>query len=215
MDETEGALCKICREHPRFYNFSGVAEVGIGMSCPEASRVILSSPDYADICKIGEIEANEDKTDFDGREERSKIYEILQDKTLDYARRLEKIYEKYLIDKGDDEKWLEIIDTLEYLDIEHKKLFLNYSTTKKQAKNVEIDSYRERFLAYCVYRHCTEAEDADDFCARLSFCLFCERLFASLITACGDYSFEAAVKLASIISEEIEYSDENTWALTY
>ena len=215
INETEGALCKICREHPRFYNFSGVAEVGIGMSCPEAARVILSSPDYADICKIGEIEANEDKTDFDGREERGKIYEILQDKTLDYARRLEKIYEKYHIDKGDDEKWIEIIDTLEYLDIEHKKLFLNYSTTKKQAENYETDSYRERFLAYFVYRHCTEAEDADDFCARLSFCLFCERLFSSLITACGDDSFEVMVKLASIISEEIEYSDENTWALTY
>lgn len=215
LNKGEGALCQICREHPRFYNFTKVAEVGIGMSCPEAARVILSSPDYADICQIGEIAANEDETAFDGRMERGKIYEILQDGSLDYTDRLEKIYEKYLVDKGDDEKWLEIIESLEYLDLKHKKLFLNYSTTKKQAENYEIDSYRERFLAYFVYRHCTEAEDTDDFGARLSFCLFCERLLNSLITALGDDSFENVVKLASIISDEIEYCDDNTWDLTY
>ena len=32
----EDFLCDICREHPRFYNFTCVAEVGLGMSCREA-----------------------------------------------------------------------------------------------------------------------------------------------------------------------------------
>ena len=53
----EDYLCDICREHPRFYNYTSVAEVGIGMSCMEAARIILSSPDYPLIEEIGNIDA--------------------------------------------------------------------------------------------------------------------------------------------------------------
>jgi hypothetical protein len=68
-------------------------------------------------------------------------------------------------------------------------------------------------LAYLIYRHCTEAVDEEDFCTRLSFCLFCERLLASLICAQGATTLQEVATLASILSEEIEYSDDNTWAL--
>ncbi len=41
----EGMLCDICREHPRFYNvFRDFAEVGVGIACPEAARLVLTSP---------------------------------------------------------------------------------------------------------------------------------------------------------------------------
>ena len=62
---------------------------------------------------------------------------------------------------------------------------------------------------------CTEAFDLEDFRLRLGFCLFCERLFASLICAEGVDPFYDIAALASVISEEIEYSDENTTALIY
>ena len=76
------------------------------------------------------------------------------------------------------------------------------------------DEYRERFLAYFIYRHVTEAIDLNDFRLRLSFCLFCERLFASLIVSEKAKSLDESAILARIISEEIEYSDDNTAALT-
>ena len=78
-----------------------------------------------------------------------------------------------------------------------------------------IDPYLERFLAYLIYRHCTEALDSDDFALRLSFCLFCERLAASLIVSEGALSPCEIFELMSVISEELEYSEENTEALTY
>ena len=53
----EEYLCDICREHPRFYNYTSVAEVGIGMSCMEAARIILTSSEYATLLKIGEVDA--------------------------------------------------------------------------------------------------------------------------------------------------------------
>ena len=39
----DGALCEICREHPRYYNtLSGVTLGGVGMSCEAAAELILS-----------------------------------------------------------------------------------------------------------------------------------------------------------------------------
>ena len=206
----ENFLCDICREHPRFYNYTSVCEVGIGMSCTEAARIILSSPDYAKLDEIGCVDAEEDFSTFDGRAHRSEIYALLADRECGYAEKLEKIYRTYSIDAGEDSVWLEILDSLEYLDAEHKKLFMNYSSSLRP---VGCDNYLERFLAYFIYRHCTEAFDEDDFSDRLSFCLFCERLFASLICTEAARSLDEAQVLARIISEEIEYSEENTWAL--
>ena len=42
----EESLCHICREHPRFYHeFSDREEVGLGLCCEEAARLILSQED--------------------------------------------------------------------------------------------------------------------------------------------------------------------------
>ena len=206
----EDYLCHICREHPRFYNFTDVCEVGIGMSCPEAARIVLSSPDYAEMELIGEVDAQTCDILFDARAERSKIYEILQNVALDYHSKLAEICQIYAINSLLDGVWLEKLENLEYLDDAHRDLFLNYSSARRPSENHE---YLERFLAYFIYRHCTEAEDEYDFRRRLGFCLFCEGLFASLICTDNAKTLNAAAALASIISEEIEYSDENTWSL--
>lgn len=210
----EEYLCDICREHPRFYNFTDVCEVGIGASCPEAARVILSSPDYAVIEEIGEVDAIADDVCFDARFMREEIYKVLGDTSTNYLAHLEKIYKEFQIDAYNDTRYLEALDTLEYLNSEHKTLFMNYSSAKRP-KDEETNKYLERFLAYLIYRHATEAEDGEDFCLRLSFSLFCERLLASLICKAGAKTLGDVSKLASIISEEIEYSSDNTCSLTY
>ena len=140
-----------------------------------------------------------------------KLYKILQNKELNYTERLDKIYKKYEIDMGNDEWWKKKIDHLEYLDTKDKELFKNYSSKIRPGK--ETEKYLERFLAYFIYRHCTEAYDIYDCCARLSFCLFCERLFSSLICKQNAKDLNDLVNLAIIISSEIEYSDENTQSL--
>ncbi len=206
----EDYLCDICRKHPRFYNYTSVAEVGLGMSCPEAAMIILSSPDYAVIEEIGESSAEADEVEFDGFLARGEVYAILQDRSGGYREALLNIYRRYAIDTGTDENWLSALDSLEYLDGAHKTLFMKYSSTLRPEG---CDEILERFLAYFIYRHCTEAFDTEDFCDRLSFCLFCERLFASLICSVEAKSFSEIVELARVISEEIEYSEENTSAL--
>ena len=42
----EEALCKTCREFPRLtHDYGDFVEMGLELSCPEAARIILSSPD--------------------------------------------------------------------------------------------------------------------------------------------------------------------------
>ena len=212
MNVGEEYLCDICREHPRFYNYTNVAEVGLGMSCTEAARIILSSSDYAIFEEIGDVEALPDNCGFNGRAWRDEIYAVLQDTATDYKTALDTVYRKFAINVGDDAQWLDILDSLEYLDVDHKKLFGKYSSRHRPSG---ADEYLERFLAYLVYRHCTEASDEDDFRDRLAFCLFCERLLASLICVENAESLCEIAKLSSVISEEIEYSEDNTFALMY
>lgn len=205
-------LCDICREHPRFYNYTAVAEVGLGISCREAARIVLSSSGYDRMEQIGDVDAFEDEITFDGRLEREKIYRTLKDEGKSYEERLEAIYRTYGIDAGKDEAWLEIIRNLEYLDDTHRSLFLKYSSAMRPKGK---DEYLERALAYFIYRHLTEAYCMEDLRERLSFCLLLERLLASLICAEKAETLEEVAVLASIVSEEIEYSEDNTQALTF
>lgn len=208
----EEHLCAICRRHPRFYNYTDVAEVGIGMSCREAARLILSSPNYSVMEETEEIAYEGEAPSFNGREERERIYKLFGDKSTDYNTKLQTIYSSYGIDAGEDTVWQGIINSLEYLEEAHKELFLNYSS---QSRPHGMDDYLERTLAYFIYRHCTEAYDEADFRLRLNFCLFCERLLASLICSQKAGTLQEIAVFASIISEEIEYSEDNTEALTY
>ena len=39
----EDGICEICKKHPRFYEwFPGVTECGLGLSCEEVCRILLS-----------------------------------------------------------------------------------------------------------------------------------------------------------------------------
>ena len=205
----EDYLSDICREHPRFYNFTNVAEVGIGISCPEAARLILSSPDYRETEVVGEVEDVTDDVPFDSCAARGEVYAMLEE--TDYTTALQNIYRKYAINVGNDESWLQTINSLEYLNADHKSMFLRYSSSLRPQE--DKNEYLKRFLAYLIYRHCTESIHEEDFCKRLSFCLFCERLFSSLICSQKAETLQEIATLASILSEEIEYSAENTWTL--
>lgn len=203
----EDYLCDICREHPRFYNSTARGrEAGLGLSCEEACRIVLSSDNYAEMIEIGEDDGEID-TVFDAVAEREKVYAILSDRNISYAERLRIIAEKYdtAPEKLSDEVWKELISDLEYLDESHRELFSIYSSRTETPDRIEPEL--ERALAYFIYRHTSPAENAEEFRAALGFSLFCERLLASIATKA------TILDCARILSEEIEYSEDNTDAI--
>ena len=199
-------LCDICREHPRFYNYtSNGLEVGVGMSCEEACRIILTSEGY----RVVELEDDgEDYTpdDFDAVSYRDRVYSILSE-SAPYKDRLQMLYEEFSVSPSQlsDDEWRSVIDSLEYLNESHRDLFRFYSSDT--VTDEKYEKYLERALAYFVFRHCGSALDYDGFRASLGFALFCERLLSSLASTGADDIYG----LARIISEELEYSEDNTW----
>ncbi len=202
----EDFLCDICREHPRFYHDTlRGREAGLGMSCEEACRLILSRDDFGEFTELGEADC-EPASDFDALAPRARIFDILSS-GLGYEEKLQTICREFSAEILPDEDARELLESLEYLDSSHKALFMNYSLSASPEE--ELEPMLARALAYFVFRHCSDAADSEEFRASLCFALFCERLLASL--AAADNIHETA----RIISEEIEYSEENTEAVKF
>ena len=201
----------ICREHPRFYHRVGERiEGGIGLSCEEASRIILSSDSYADFYEWRHTPEVAEETDFDSLAHRGFLYALLYNKSLSYAEKIEIIKEKYSLTEPvhSAEEWGNILYSLEYLDESRRGLFL------PGAGRGEYSKIYERFLAYLLFRHLSVAENYENLRARLGFCLLICSVFEGL-TARGEPTFEDICEYARIISEEIEYSEENTAELIF
>lgn len=205
----EGYLCDICREHPRFYNDTPHGrEVGLGLSCEEACRIILSAENYQAMAEIGEAEGTPSEG-LDPLPHRKRIYGMLSDTALPYSQRLGSIADAYDISlsRHTDGAWQALLASLEYLDDAHRPLFAAYTSDAQTPKESEMPL--ERALAYFVYRHCTEVQGEAELRAALGFALFCERLLAAMIKK----GLGTATDLARILSEELEYSEENTEAI--
>lgn len=206
----EDYLCEICREHPRFYHRTVYGmDVGLGMACEEACRLILSSDDYAKMVEIDTLEGELLTCDFDAVAHRERIFSVLSDTKMSFNEKLSVIGNAYQVSLSvhSDEEWRDILEKLEYLDDAHRTLFACYSST---SASLQYEKELVRAMAYFVFRHCSDALDQSEFCAGLGFALVCTRLLASLVNSFPNEKIEA---LARIISEELEYSEENTEAI--
>lgn len=198
----EGYLCEICREHPRFYNFTPQGcEVGLGMACEEACRVILSTDFDGNLTEIGELDGDACYEDLDTLPLRKRVIDLLATDTP-YEECVSTLCDEMGIDRGcfELDGWTSVLKSLEYLDPEHKDLFLRCDGEYKCSEQA-----LKRALGYFVYRHCATALDMAEFYQSLCFSLFCACLLRRVASSLGDTSLAAR-----IVSEEIEYSTDNT-----
>lgn len=213
----ESYLCDICREHPRFYNYTpNGLEVGLGMSCEEACRLILCSSYYDEIVQVGNDGELQENFDFNPIPFRDKIFKILKDEKLPYKQKLAILSVEFSINLKElsDGDWKEVLSSLEYLEKSRKELFSNYSSSVNNTpKNLEI--YLERALAYFVFRHLTKAQSEYEIKSYLGLCLFLERLLCSILKAKNAFSLGEIAPLAITLSEEIEYNEDNVESILF
>lgn len=86
----EEALCDICTEHPRFYNWIGdYTEKGLGLCCEEAERLLFAHKEPLEfVCtegEAGEAISEDLKALLQIRQE---AFGILQDRTLSFKERI-------------------------------------------------------------------------------------------------------------------------------
>ena len=197
-------LPEICREHPRFYNYLGNrVEVGLGLSCEAAARIVLTSTDYTPSMPVGEISEEKDSLPY-GLAVRERVFTLLD--KVDYSELKARIVEDYSLSPilSDTDGMREAFCALEYLDEAEKDLILSAFSHK----TVCDDEYLKRFFAYFIYRYVSGADSANDVRGYIGFALIMTELFGVMSGLLGD-GIESAVEAARILSSEIEYSPDN------
>ncbi len=199
----EGALSQVCDDHPRFRNFyESRTEIGLGLCCEAAAKLVLEKESKTRIIEIGEDEEPE----FFTEEERElftlreKVFHLFQNREKSVEERISEAFSLFdtELPKKDFAEWAEIFLGLERLDEKWAEVLENI---KKKPAPPEITNEiaAEQLLCYFTFRHFTnfEAEDAIRFIV-LAFCITEKAAEQTGI-------FEAA----RLFSSEIEYSDEN------
>lgn len=233
----EDHLCDICREHPRFYEwFPGVTECGLGLSCEEVCRLLLSDEkpvdyiEYNDGEKI-ELTSKDEIAESDSYIFLSALREFFCDtlkksipfdeKLTDILSRTEKFTSKeikirnyrnsvneYKKTEPIDENWTQYINSLS------SNLEAVLSVEREFDEKAGGDALYSKILSYIIFRHFSKAVFDGSIADRVCFCVESVRF----IKLCdmktyyekGFLTTEDRIENLKNWSKQVEYSDENT-----
>ena len=222
LEMGEKQICQICTDHPRFHNeLPGRIESGLGLCCEEAARLILSQNEPAFSVHL-DATSNEEETEEDEiLAYRDETLQLLQRRNLSIEERLETLQLPIAIDLP---LWLPFFMDLEILDPIWTDRLNELAAHWQQIDWIDFSNHMknrqteyEQFLVYLVYRHMANAPSLDDADLRASFAELGYRLVYALgavaFTLRGTFTFGDQVELARLFSSEIEYCEENLYAL--
>lgn len=219
LNLSEDALCQICTDHPRFRNFySDRIEVGLGLCCEEAAKLILTKQGKTKIVKIDNDKLAEELNDFEKSffNKRNECFEYFQNRNLQIKERMSFDNGHYL--KDILQKYL----SLEILDNNWKVIMTELSECYDDIKDIKIpnefDISFEQLLVYFTYRHFSLLLDGVDEASILKFIKSSVSIIYALcqlhISKNSKLVLEDIIEYSRMYSSEIEYSQENLDELT-
>ena len=207
----EDALCQICSDHPRFRNFyDNEMEIGLGLCCEEAGRIILSQQEEFKLNVLDE-DANK-KVENDFFKYKQNILNKLQNKEQALEERILCLLQETNIElpKKDFRQWIDFYLSLERLDDSWTNLLIDMKTSV--FKNIDIPKKHmqalEKLLLYFIYRHVID-EDNEVVKFSIFSVYFISMILKYHISKYGELSLEDIIEYSRMYSSEIEYSDEN------
>ncbi len=192
----EDAICDICYMHPRFCNFyEDFTEVGLGLCCEEAARIILTENEKF---SLSLPVATENDGFF---RERAEVFDILQERNISILERLKKLAKKYnLKTEFSNEELYNFYISLERLDNswEDKLKKLKIADDADIFKREDLQIFFEQLACYFVFRH---------FQSGVGFAILGCRVIGKICAACKNS--EEMLEVVRMYSAEIEYCEEN------
>ena len=200
----ESALCRVCDEHPRFFNFrSDVVECGLGLSCEAAIPLILEwdkgfemvdVPGFGDSVDV--IEEEPDELEIEVYEARDQAIKVAGDRTVPLSVRVTTLAGSL----WSSAKRLEVLKTLESLSSEWVSLYSAIDVAADPFAVLDEPRYSlqfENLLIYFLFRYPWEG-------ARLA----CELLLMVADCVAGNPSVDL-YDIVREFSSNVEYSDCN------
>lgn len=211
----EGALCQICDDHPRFRNFfSDCTEIGLGLCCEAAGRLILGRTGKTRLITLEEDGGEEapDEYEEEIRLCREQLTGVVQDRSLPLARRADRLREAAGLDaEMDFSFWADVLGGLERMDEAWNERLESLKRPAPALTGWEVPL--EQLMVYLLYRHLPGAAEDGDLPGRTGYVYVMWRLLERMFRAARTQSMEELVGIARLYSSEIEYSDENVGAI--
>ena len=225
LAEGPDILCQICADHPRFRNFfSDREEIGLGMCCEAAGRLILTHSEPVQL-----IEVEDDGFEDEESEEeqalialRAQLVALMQDRTRPVAARVERMLTEAKIDlQINFAHWKEFLLTLERLDDRWAQALEALDNAPAELSplppSVEWEIAFEQLAVYLIYRHLPAALTDGDVTGRIAcvalILALLHRLCEAHAARYGRIEMDDLVEFCRQYSSEIEYSDVNMDAL--
>ena len=219
LEKGEDFLCQICSDHPRFRNFfTNCTEVGLGLCCEEATRLVLSQTKPFFMPKKNVDLLTEEESSF--FRFRNDIFTKISDRTLSLSERILSLLQRYGLSfpKKTHWEWADIFLSLEHLDED----WISLLKSLKQVDSVnclglEWDMPLEQLFSYFIYRHLAGGLEDGRYGERILFAVLSVYMISSLASVQyqikGTLTMESLLDLVRLYSSEIEYSEENTEVL--
>lgn len=188
----EGAICDICRLHPRFSNFyDDFTETGLGLCCEEAARIILTEQEKFALPLVKENEFFK---------ERQEVFDILQNRDNSMLERFKKLAGKYGFEFSNKELY-NFYMSLERLDDEWETELEKLKTAEctEIFEKEEMQIFFEQLACYFIFRH---------FAKGIGFTLVSCWTVGQICSQCK--TTQQMFDAVRMYSAEIEYSEENT-----
>lgn len=209
----EDKLCQICTDHPRYRNFfDSRTEIGLGLCCEEAARIILRNPKKVNLVMIAC-----DEDDFLPDDEavffnlRDKIFGILQNRDLSIENRVDVLLTEFDISLPQKSipQWIEYYLSLEHMDLHWVDILSKHKDLTPDFTDSQFEIAFEQLLVYFIYRHLADGLYDGMLRERIAFSV----LSYKIIRALCPQTIDELCDISRLYSAEIEYSEENTKAL--
>ncbi len=221
----EESLCQICTDHPRFRNFfESRTEMGLGLCCEEAARIILTNNENFTLKSVEDDTASEPpiQAEADFFHLREEIITLVQNRNKTIREKAEEFLKLCEIDfpKKSFSFWADVFISLEKFDEKSSVIFgkleLSDCNDSVQLPN-EFEKAFENLFLYFVFRHLPLLFDGYTLREVGSFIYLCFNTIYSLAIIkykeSESLDIEDITELSRMFSCEVEYSDENIYSL--
>lgn len=207
----EQSLCQICRDHPRYRNFyDGVVEIGLGLSCEEATRLLLVSEGGFIVSDTEDMSGAEYISEYPAElfsgddlwlaEEKKRLIALVTES----IKGIDEMLKRLLPEMPEADEIRELLLSLEMLDESWRDRLLTLSAEKFVLDFDEFGDLIKRTTIAFAYRHLT----SESFCEPRTVGAFAA--LSALVIAALSKSPEDFFETLRAYSAEIEYSTENT-----
>lgn len=222
LKKGESGLCDTCRLFPRYFDDYGeIREIGLGLGCPEAARILLSPE--TDV-SLGESIESPDRIYNLLSEKRNEFFAILDNKQFDLKMKLSAVLFSAAelqseIDQADMlggdstvdfSECVAVLEKMEYISESRRSKLLSLSEQTAIYNNSE--KYGEDFIRlfkYYLMRYMMTACFDLDLLTKVKYGIFACIVTKRLYNSVPQLSFYDRVRILYGYSKEVEYSPIN------